>query len=201
MPYCSRACQEAWNSRQDKAERAARREARLCVVCGGPNLSTTLKAKCCSPKCSNDWQNQKKQAAKLARWEKDKKPCAFCGGVIGTDRQRMSIYCSPSCKRNAMSARWRERAPLYMRQYLYGITPEEYAALLKSQGGRCAICRIDTPRGKGGWHLDHDHATGRMRGLLCHGCNIALGYFADDLDRLRGAIAYLEAHRGTTSDF
>ena len=73
--------------------------------------------------------------------------------------------------------------------------PAEFDALLDSQGGRCAICRTETAGGKGGWHVDHDHATGRIRGLLCHGCNIALGYFRDDPDRLRAAMAYLETAR------
>jgi len=94
-----------------------------------------------------------------------------------------------------MDVRWRAKSPLYMREYLYGIKPAEFDALLDSQGGRCAICRTETAGGKGGWHVDHDHATGRIRGLLCHGCNIALGYFRDDPDRLRAAMAYLETVR------
>jgi hypothetical protein len=90
-----------------------------------------------------------------------------------------------------MDARWRERAPGYMRQYLYGLTPEAYAALLETQDARCAICRTDTPGGKGGWHVDHNHATGLVRGLLCTNCNQGLGQFADDPDRLRAAADYL----------
>ena len=82
--------------------------------------------------------------------------------------------------------------PGYMRQYLYGITPEQFAERLESQGGRCAICRTDTPGGKGGWHVDHDHVTGVIRGLLCHRCNLMLGNAADDPARLRAAVAYLE---------
>jgi hypothetical protein len=78
-----------------------------------------------------------------------------------------------------------------MRQYLYGLTPEEYGALLEAQDNRCAICRTDTPNGKGSWHVDHNHATGQIRGLLCNDCNLGLGKFADDSDRLRAAIAYL----------
>jgi hypothetical protein len=78
-----------------------------------------------------------------------------------------------------------------MREYLYGITSEQYAALLEQQGDRCAICRTDTPGGKGGWHVDHDHAIGRVRGLLCHYCNLALGNFKDDPTRLRAALEYL----------
>jgi len=89
-----------------------------------------------------------------------------------------------------MDARWRETKPGYNRQRLYGITPEQYAALLASQDGRCAICRTDTPNGKG-WHVDHDPATKRIRGVLCGGCNNGLGNFRDNPAALRAAADYL----------
>jgi hypothetical protein len=79
-----------------------------------------------------------------------------------------------------------------MRHYLYGISLEEFDALVTAQEGRCAICRTDTPGGKGSWHVDHDHATNRIRGLLCHPCNLMLGHAQDDPARLRAAAAYLD---------
>jgi hypothetical protein len=78
----------------------------------------------------------------------------------------------------------------YNRFRLYGITSEEFAALLVSQDGRCAICRIDTPNGKG-WNLDHDAASMRIRGVLCTNCNNGLGRFHDDPAALRAAADYL----------
>jgi hypothetical protein len=78
-----------------------------------------------------------------------------------------------------------------MRQYLYGLTPDQFATMLADQGGRCAICRADTPGGKGGWHVDHNHDTNAVRGLLCHDCNLGVGQFGDDPDRLIAAAAYL----------
>jgi hypothetical protein len=89
-----------------------------------------------------------------------------------------------------MGARWREKAPLYMRSYLYGITPERYTEMFSEQESRCAICRTDVPSGKG-WHLDHDHDTGQARGILCHRCNLGLGNFKDNPATLEAAIAYL----------
>jgi len=72
----------------------------------------------------------------------------------------------------------------------YGITAEDYDAMFSSQGGTCAICkRSQTKR----LHVDHDHSTGAVRGLLCRACNTAIGMFEDDTERLRNAITYLEA--------
>lgn len=72
----------------------------------------------------------------------------------------------------------------------YGIMPEEYDALLEDQGGGCAIC-ARAPREDSSLHVHHEHATGRIRGLLCFRCNNALGDFDDDHDRLSAALAYL----------
>jgi hypothetical protein len=74
----------------------------------------------------------------------------------------------------------------------YGVTLEEVLALLAKQDGKCAIC------GKpilARYHVDHDHGTGKVRGLLCFSCNGGLGSFSDNVDRLRSAIAYLEGNR------
>lgn len=75
----------------------------------------------------------------------------------------------------------------------YGLTPETFDAMLVSQGGGCKVC-AGLPGGKGTFHVDHDHATGLVRGLLCHCCNLALGLVKDDATRLRRLAAYLENH-------
>jgi hypothetical protein len=81
----------------------------------------------------------------------------------------------------------------------YGLTPERYDAILASQDGVCAVCRqpertVD-PRSKRPYvrlSVDHCHTTGRVRGLLCHRCNRAIGLLGDSVDLLRQAIDYLE---------
>lgn len=90
-----------------------------------------------------------------------------------------------------MGTRWRRSRPFYIKGWKYGISPERYAEMLAEQGDRCAICGTDTPAGKGGWHTDHDHATNRVRGLLCHHCNLLLGHAKDDPAILRAAVDYL----------
>lgn len=82
----------------------------------------------------------------------------------------------------------RERANNLL--YRYGITDDEYDAMVEVQQGRCAVCRQE-PDGR--LFVDHDHRTGQNRGLLCHNCNLGLGHFKDDPDVLRAALDYLEA--------
>jgi hypothetical protein len=73
----------------------------------------------------------------------------------------------------------------------YGITIEYYDDILKAQGGVCAICGTDVPGGTGRFHVDHDHKTGKIRGLLCSNCNAMLGYSKDSIDIHLNAIKYL----------
>jgi hypothetical protein len=79
----------------------------------------------------------------------------------------------------------------------YGLSPEAYEELHEAQGGRCAIClEPERARNRRGeiqpLAVDHDHATRRVRGLLCAECNIGLGKFRDRPDLLRAAVVYLE---------
>jgi hypothetical protein len=75
----------------------------------------------------------------------------------------------------------------------YGMTVEEYDEMFRSQGGVCAICGAEPTPGIS-LHVDHCHETGAIRGLCCFRCNNALGDFGHGIDRLRGAITYLDRH-------
>lgn len=79
----------------------------------------------------------------------------------------------------------------------YGISSADYDALLENQGGRCAICGTDEPEGRSRtyFHVDHDHDTGAVRGLLCSRCNTALGLMREDTDAIMGMAAYLLSHQ------
>ena len=76
----------------------------------------------------------------------------------------------------------------------YGLTVDQYEAMLDAQGGLCAICRGEQVNVRR-MAVDHCHDTGKIRGLLCNPCNAGLGQFKDDPDRMRIAIRYLEEHK------
>lgn len=76
----------------------------------------------------------------------------------------------------------------------YGLTDADYDQMLEEQGSRCAICRrtpAEAHRDGSRLRVDHDHATGEVRGLLCVSCNSGIGQLGDDAGRLRAAIEYL----------
>jgi hypothetical protein len=75
----------------------------------------------------------------------------------------------------------------------YGITVDEYEAMALAQHGRCAICTTASPGGHGKWFcIDHDHATGKIRGLLCQPCNVKLAAL-EDAEFMAAATKYLSA--------
>lgn len=95
----------------------------------------------------------------------------------------------------AASLAWRlankdRHAYLLRRSHLkkaYGITPEDYDAMLARQGGLCAICRNAAKL-----VVDHNHVTGKVRGLLCPECNQAIGLLKENRESLRNAVVYLD---------
>jgi hypothetical protein len=100
-------------------------------------------------------------------------------------------------KQRGSVLRWRASHPERIREYdrksalkrKYGLTLEEYDTLVTTQGGRCAICGREDEL----LSVDHDHADGVIRGLLCRLCNASLGGFHDDPGLLQKAVEYLSA--------
>jgi recombination endonuclease VII len=106
-----------------------------------------------------------------------------------------ATYCKPC--HNAIGKRNRERLHGSTRHYhltrRYGIGALEVEQMIKQQGGVCAICRERKPE-----HVDHDHVTGKVRGILCFGCNGGLGQFQDNTGWLARAIEYVTRHNPDT---
>lgn len=124
--------------------------------------------------------------------EKIKCPCCHKGF---TPRRANQFYCKESCTDRARKIRLR-----------YNITPAAVYAIYKAQSGRCAICDVKGDihelgfTSKAPFHIDHDHSSGRVRGLLCPECNKGLGMFKDSRLFLEQAIKYLTHHSGGRED-
>ena len=84
---------------------------------------------------------------------------------------------------------------LRRRLWKYKLTKEQFDTMFATQTGRCAICYGDLLSGTYGVAIDHDHATGKVRGLLCHPCNRGLGQFRDTAALLERATEYLKRHQ------
>jgi hypothetical protein len=82
----------------------------------------------------------------------------------------------------------------YHLRYTFGIDAEDWARLFNAQNQNCAVC-LRRLLGDKSTHVDHCHATGKVRGLLCLDCNTSIGRFGDDPNILLRAVAYL--NRGT----
>jgi hypothetical protein len=108
--------------------------------------------------------------------------CEVCGADLPATMRGDARFCSQNCKNRVQVLRTR-----------YGLTLDDYKTMLAAQGGVCAICREPSTSAWGSLHVDHDHDTGRVRGLLCEACNVGLGNFKDDPARLRAAAVYLES--------
>lgn len=78
---------------------------------------------------------------------------------------------------------------------LFGVTVEEYDSMLEAQGMSCAVCGSTDTKTLGRFCVDHDHATGGVRGLLCSKCNFGIGNFNDDPEIMMSAAAYIKRSR------
>lgn len=125
------------------------------------------------------------------------RPCAYCGKIYQPKTRRVSKYCSRECSEADRRESGRERDAYLLRKY--GIDHAEYERLLAEQGGGCALCgtkpdELTAGRFRTYLHVDHDHATNAVRGLLCPDHNLLLGRFGDSADAFRKVVTYLEAH-------
>ena len=130
--------------------------------------------------------------------------CPTCGE---TDRTKFYVnkkgYKASSicreCHKKKCLERWHSQTLIEKHatrvKKLYGIEPEQYKQMHIDQDGKCAICNT-APDTKRGLHVDHNHGTSKVRGLLCHGCNVALGSFKEDVTLLNKAIDYLRSSHG-----
>lgn len=103
-------------------------------------------------------------------------------------------------KRKASKAAWDKVNPgkrklnsYKARVKKYNLSIEQYENMLVQQNGCCAICNNVLDKAEK-THIDHDHVTNKVRGILCHGCNTSLGGFKDSIDVLKSAVTYLKKY-------
>lgn len=153
----------------------------------------------------DDFYPYKKKIAKTGRQVRFSR-CKPCSGVFLKAHRESRKRADPAWlqQRQIVAKRWRaNNRERYLRTLVganlrkKGITIEDYESMLAAQRGGCAICGATT-----NWRgasvrlsVDHDHATGAVRGLLCQNCNSGIGQMRDSPGLLRAAIAYLERHR------
>ncbi len=130
-----------------------------------------------------------------------KQPTCICGDCrkcknrehqkdwAARNKERMKSYNNKESRRRANRRTTTSR---------YGLTVEEYESMYSAQGGVCAICGSpETVKGNGGetkmLAIDHDHGTGKVRGLLCNNCNRAIGLLGDDVEIMLNAIEYIRS--------
>lgn len=89
----------------------------------------------------------------------------------------------------------RARKAFNIRKHKYGVTKERYFKLFEKQKGKCGVCGCRPPKGDHSFHIDHNHRTGKVRGLLCRRCNNGLGFFRDQVRLIRKAVRYLKGER------
>jgi|WetSurSiteA1Bulk_404760.scaffolds.fasta_scaffold13409_3 hypothetical protein len=111
-------------------------------------------------------QNQKQVFRKILK-------CQECGNIIISKKRSDTLFCSNKC----MSKSWTRRNPIKISKYnfkkdiklRYGLKEEDYNKLVFKQKNKCCICKRHKKL-----CIDHDHLTGKIRGLLCHRCNTIL---------------------------
>lgn len=197
-----------------------------CAECSKPFIPTSKRQIFCPTPCKSRAAKRRQRERRAGQTERR---CATCGEV--KPNEQFATLNSSSCRpchsaykrkrrQNPDSgmragelrryARLVEQDPEHWRKLVlsrYGLTPESFADLLASQGGVCAICGTDEPKGRyDSWHIDHYQnccptprgkhgCCGRcIRGILCAACNLGLGKFQDDPARLRTAADYIERH-------
>jgi hypothetical protein len=111
--------------------------------------------------------------------------------AVSRTRSSRAYARDPDARAKSRSAwrAWRkansEKEAAANRRKTYGLSAEAFDALVTAQRGRCAICRVSDATS-----VDHCHASGRIRAVLCRACNAGLGLFRDDARRMRAAAAY-----------
>ena len=191
---CSDECAQERHAEQQREygrEHYVRREPlpdRVCEVCGDPFTPYRKTQVVCSRKCT--WIRSK------AKDKPEFRECYKCGAPVPRGHPGKAVC--DACRSDPR--KYRPAADRRRTLRAYGISQQQWDAMLKAQKERCAICGTTDPTGgmKGRaktWSIDHCHDSDRVRGLLCSRCNLGIGQLQDDPELLRKAAEYIERDR------
>jgi hypothetical protein len=140
-------------------------------------------------------QNRDKILAQKARYRKEHRD-----RLLECQKKRRDANPEPFRRRSReYHHAHRQERLLAMREWkrkkVYGLSPELFEEMFQKQGYSCAICKKNISNSTRNQHVDHDHATGKVRGILCSCCNVGIGQFEDDIRRMELAISYIKSHR------
>jgi len=134
-------------------------------------------------------------------WKNKNKPTGisqYCNICSNLNRQETRIRVTTGTQKHKIhgfkkeSEEYKAHTRSQCLKYNYGITVTNYNKMFTDQKGCCAICSIHQSELKKPLHVDHNHISGEVRGLLCYQCNMGLGIFKDDIDLFNIAIKYLK---------
>src|ERR1700752_3260476 len=118
--------------------------------------------------------------------ERKARKSAHSKGWADNNKERMRELQRNWCAKN------KDKRKEYKLKTRYGITTKEWEEMFSAQERNCAICRSSDPKSKCGCDTVHCHSTGRVRGILCHPCNVMIGQAEDNIETLSNAITYLK---------
>lgn len=173
------------SKRHSSKKQKPAKQKKHCLECNQEFVLKKSDAVYCSDLCRAK-QNQKVRADRTARFRK----CMKCGVSVPSKPGYPVCADCKIDKRDPVKERRKEELRKFRK---YGISEEQYYEMIRSQGSKCAICSTDEPTSKG-WQIDHCHSTGKVRGILCHHCNTAIGQFKDNVEHLLSAVEYLRKH-------
>jgi hypothetical protein len=153
---------------------------KLCIDCKKTEVRTKESTRCRSCGLKFAWSSKKQSVS--AKKEKRK---IYAAQYFQKNKEKIyqKIKLNPPTK---------ESTKKYNFKYLYNLSMEEFNELLYIQQGRCWICRCLFNNIKKKAMVDHNHSTNKVRGLLCHSCNVAIGLLKDNIGYLQNAINYLK---------
>lgn len=166
--FCNHTCQKLHTERTQEERRTA-------ILVGAKTCP-----KCDTLKNLSEFYKDSRLSTGFACW------CKACHNTSVNRSREERVEKDP--------AREREMTLRRLLQRKYGVDLEHFKSLSAAQDGRCAICRREGSQQsrKHRLYVDHCHDTGRIRGLLCHPCNVALGLLGESVERVKAAVTYLE---------